>query len=180
MTAVSAPIDEPQRSVTSANQIYHVYPRRFAILIIFCFCSLSSGFQWIEYVIIQNIIVRYYNESLPEAIESKNNAVAWTSLLYMVSDTAKETGIVHRSTIDLGDVHSTDVSSHVAFGSLRNEDHLLYGRLSQCHRCFDQMRKCSSIAMVDRLQWTDCLCFCTIVYAWSVPTMRDETIEIVR
>lgn len=85
MTIVSAPNDVAERSVTSSNQIYHVYPRRFAILIIFCLCSLSSGFQWIEYVIIQNIIVRYYNQSLPDSIESKNNAVAWTSLLYMVN-----------------------------------------------------------------------------------------------
>ncbi|CAF2522528.1 unnamed protein product [Rotaria sp. Silwood2] len=70
---------------TNTTRVYKVYPRRFAILAIFCICSLSSGFQWIEYVIIQNIIVRYYNESLPESYEAKNNAVTWTSLLYMVT-----------------------------------------------------------------------------------------------
>ena len=31
-------------------RVYKVYPRRFAILGIFCICSLSSGFQWIQYV----------------------------------------------------------------------------------------------------------------------------------
>ncbi|CAF1300256.1 unnamed protein product [Rotaria sp. Silwood1] len=67
------------------SRVYKVYPRRFGILVIFCICSLSSSFQWIEYVIIQNIIVRYYNESLPESYEAKNNAVTWTSLLYMVT-----------------------------------------------------------------------------------------------
>ncbi|CAF3846518.1 unnamed protein product [Rotaria magnacalcarata] len=68
-----------------ATKVYKVYPRRFAILAIFCLCSLSSGFQWIQYVIIQNIIVRYYNESLPDSFEAKNNAVTWTSLSYMVT-----------------------------------------------------------------------------------------------
>ena len=69
---------------SNERRIYKVYPRRYAILAIFCLCSLSSGFQWIEYVIIQNIIVRYYNQSLPESYEAKNNAVTWTSLSYMV------------------------------------------------------------------------------------------------
>ncbi|CAF0883618.1 unnamed protein product [Didymodactylos carnosus] len=64
---------------------YRLYPRRFPILIIFCLCSLTSGFQWIEYVIIQNIIVRYYNESLPSAEHTANDMVTWTSLLYMVT-----------------------------------------------------------------------------------------------
>lgn len=69
---------------TAPVRTYKVYPRRFAILAIFCLTSLSSGFQWIEYVIIQNIIVRYYNQSLPENLNAKNTAVTWTSLSYMV------------------------------------------------------------------------------------------------
>jgi FLVCR family feline leukemia virus subgroup C receptor-related protein len=68
----------------TTERIYKVYPRRFAILAIFCICSLSSGFQWIEYVSIQNIIVRYYNQSLPEGYNAKNTVVTWTSLCYMV------------------------------------------------------------------------------------------------
>jgi hypothetical protein len=75
---------EPNCQTAAPTRVYKVYPRRFAILAIFCLCSLSSGFQWIEYVIIQNIIVRYYNESLPGDYEAKNNAVIWTSLSYMV------------------------------------------------------------------------------------------------
>jgi FLVCR family feline leukemia virus subgroup C receptor-related protein len=71
-------------TIPTTTRIYKVYPRRFAILAIFCICSLSSGFQWIEYVIIQNIIVRYYNQSLPGSYDEKNNAVTWTSLSYMV------------------------------------------------------------------------------------------------
>ncbi len=85
----SASNDEEDTSTAAPSatttKIYKVYPRRFAILTIFCICSLSNGFQWIEYVIIQNIIVRYYNQSLPEDYDSKNNAVTWTSLSYMVN-----------------------------------------------------------------------------------------------
>ena len=76
--------DRSNESIPTSASVYRVYPRRFAILAIFCVCSLSSGFQWIEYVIIQNIIIRYYNQSLPDSYEAKNNAVTWTSLTYMV------------------------------------------------------------------------------------------------
>lgn len=76
--------DNDTKIEADGSRTYIVYPRRFAILIIFCICSLSSGFQWIQYAIIQHIIVRYYNESLPESYEAKNNAVTWTSLSYMV------------------------------------------------------------------------------------------------
>jgi FLVCR family feline leukemia virus subgroup C receptor-related protein len=86
MMIFTASNDEQNTNIqtNSTTRIYKVYPRRFAILAIFCLCSLSSGFQWIEYVIIQNIIVRYYNQSLPESYDAKNTAVTWTSLSYMV------------------------------------------------------------------------------------------------
>ncbi|CAF4421643.1 unnamed protein product [Rotaria socialis] len=77
--------DSESKVAIDTTKVYKVYPRRFGILAIFCICSLSSGFQWIQYVIIQNIIVRYYNESLPDSFEAKNNAVTWTSLSYMVT-----------------------------------------------------------------------------------------------
>ncbi|CAF3563791.1 unnamed protein product [Adineta steineri] len=83
-------ITDPDIQTTSTTtiptiRVYKVYPRRFAILLIFCLCSLSNGFQWIQYTIIQNIIIRYYNESLPESDAAKNTAVMWTSLCYMVT-----------------------------------------------------------------------------------------------
>lgn len=81
--SVSASNDGPKNSTETK---YQLYPRRFPVLIIFCICSLSSGFQWIEYVIIQNIIVRYYNQSLPDSYGAKNSAVTWTSLIYMVGE----------------------------------------------------------------------------------------------
>lgn len=170
MTIVSAADDRINQS--AANQIYHLYPRRFAILIIFCLCSSSSGFQWIEYVIIQNIIIRYYNSSLPDAIESKNTAVAWTSLSYMV--TMKKWRIALQLNVNLlGHLHSIDVSSDVAFRSLWNENHLLYGCFSQCHRCSHQMFQCTSRSMVDRLRWTSDLCLCSVLYSRSVSSIAS-------
>ena len=54
-----------------------LYYRRFFILIIFCLYSMSSAFQWIEYAIIMDIIMKYYNTS--------ELAVTWTSMIYMLS-----------------------------------------------------------------------------------------------
>lgn len=51
--------------------------RRFLILGIFCLYSMSSAFQWIEYAIITDVIVDYYNVS--------SLAVYWTSMIYMAS-----------------------------------------------------------------------------------------------
>ncbi|XP_035683751.1 feline leukemia virus subgroup C receptor-related protein 1-like isoform X1 [Branchiostoma floridae] len=55
---------------------YKVYTRRWVILGIFCLCSMSNAFQWIQYGIISNIIVQYYNTS--------PFVVNWFSILYML------------------------------------------------------------------------------------------------
>lgn len=116
------------------NRAYILYPRRFAVLAIFCICSLSSGFQWIEYVIIQNIIVRYYNESLPEGYDAKNNAVTWTSLLYMVISQILIKNKFKRIFL-IGHLYSINVSRHVAIGSLWNENNMFNRSISQWFRC---------------------------------------------
>jgi len=54
-----------------------LYKRRFLILFIFSLYSMSSAFQWIEYAIITNIIIRYYGTT--------QLAVTWTSMIYMLS-----------------------------------------------------------------------------------------------
>ncbi|CAF1240167.1 unnamed protein product [Didymodactylos carnosus] len=81
----SVPVTKSIAITDNTPVIYRLYPRRFLILAIFCLCSLTNGFQWIEYVIIQNIIVRYYNESLPIEPHKANDMVTWTSLIYMVT-----------------------------------------------------------------------------------------------
>uniref|UniRef100_H2YHH0 Choline/ethanolamine transporter FLVCR1 n=1 Tax=Ciona savignyi TaxID=51511 RepID=H2YHH0_CIOSA len=52
--------------------------RRFLILGIFCIYSMSSAFQWIEYAIITDIILKYYKGT-------SSLAVVWTSMIYMLS-----------------------------------------------------------------------------------------------
>lgn len=52
-----------------------VYRRRWIVLTIFILYASVSAFQWIEYPIITNIVMRYYNVSA--------QAVDWTSIVYM-------------------------------------------------------------------------------------------------
>ncbi|XP_043200741.1 feline leukemia virus subgroup C receptor-related protein 2-like isoform X1 [Amphibalanus amphitrite] len=53
-----------------------IYKRRWPILALFVLYSTSNAFQWIQYSIINNIIVRYYNVTA--------FSVDWTSMIYMV------------------------------------------------------------------------------------------------
>lgn len=53
-----------------------VYKRRWIVLIIYILCNIISCFQWIEYCILTNIIMKFYNVS--------SVAVDWTSIIYMV------------------------------------------------------------------------------------------------
>ncbi|XP_046430582.1 uncharacterized MFS-type transporter C09D4.1 isoform X1 [Neodiprion virginianus] len=53
-----------------------LYKKRWAILGIFVFYSASNAMQWIQYSIIANIVMKYYDVT--------DEAVNWTSLIYMV------------------------------------------------------------------------------------------------
>ncbi|KAG5340264.1 FLVC2 protein, partial [Acromyrmex heyeri] len=53
-----------------------VYKKRWLMLIIYMIYSGSNFFQWIEYSIITNVVIRYYGVS--------SVMVNWTSMLYMV------------------------------------------------------------------------------------------------
>lgn len=54
-----------------------VYKRRWIMLALFVFYSMSNSMQWIQYTIISDIIEKYYNIS--------GTFVEWTSMIYMVS-----------------------------------------------------------------------------------------------
>lgn len=56
---------------------YVVYTRRWFILGIFVLYSASNAFQWIQYSIIANIVMKYYDVS--------STAVDWTSMIYMIT-----------------------------------------------------------------------------------------------
>jgi FLVCR family feline leukemia virus subgroup C receptor-related protein len=51
------------------------YHRRWLMLAIFILCSTTNSMHWLQYSIIANIMVRYYNVT--------NIAINWTSMIYM-------------------------------------------------------------------------------------------------
>jgi len=61
-----------------------IYFKRWIILFIFSFISLLSAFNWIEYNIIQDVTIAFYNESLPVGEIQQNDAVNWFSMVYML------------------------------------------------------------------------------------------------
>ncbi|XP_013188527.1 uncharacterized MFS-type transporter C09D4.1 isoform X2 [Amyelois transitella] len=56
---------------------YTVYPIRWVVLFIFVFYSASNSMQWIQYSIIQDAVVKYYDVS--------SNTVYWTSMIFMIT-----------------------------------------------------------------------------------------------
>ncbi|KAH9631634.1 hypothetical protein HF086_006626 [Spodoptera exigua] len=56
---------------------YVVYPIRWLVLFVFVFNSASNSMQWIQYTIIQDAIVKYYDVSSIQ--------VYWTSMIYMIT-----------------------------------------------------------------------------------------------
>ncbi|XP_046583268.1 feline leukemia virus subgroup C receptor-related protein 1-like [Haliotis rubra] len=67
-----------------ADESTKVYLRRWLMLTLFCSFSVTSAYQWIHLNIIANIVVRYYNSSLPGDSLQQETAVDWLSLVYML------------------------------------------------------------------------------------------------
>lgn len=56
--------------------VIKTYKRRWLVLTIYILCEAIGAFQWIEYSIITNIVMKYYDvDSL---------AVNWTTIIYLV------------------------------------------------------------------------------------------------
>ncbi|KAJ0063155.1 hypothetical protein NL108_012610, partial [Boleophthalmus pectinirostris] len=53
-----------------------LYPIRWVILFLYSSCALFNQYQWIQYAIISNIFMRFYNV--------KSFAINWLSMLYML------------------------------------------------------------------------------------------------
>jgi FLVCR family feline leukemia virus subgroup C receptor-related protein len=71
--SISLTLQEPG----AQQQLCRLYKRRWVILLIFVFYSMSNAMQWIQYSIISNIVTRFYGvDSL---------AVNWTSMIYMIT-----------------------------------------------------------------------------------------------
>ncbi|CAL1586218.1 unnamed protein product [Knipowitschia caucasica] len=54
-----------------------LYPRRFAVLAVFCLYSMVNAFQWIQYSIITSIFTHFYGVT--------NANIDWLSIIYMVA-----------------------------------------------------------------------------------------------
>lgn len=65
--------------------LFKSFNKRWLILAIFSSISMMNAFHWIQHNIIQDIIISYYNQSLPEGFVAKNDAVNWLSMIYMLS-----------------------------------------------------------------------------------------------
>lgn len=66
-------VESPKKSPSQ----YVVYPIRWVVLVIFVFYSASNSMQWIQYSIIQDAVVKYY--------DLNSITVYWTSMIYMIT-----------------------------------------------------------------------------------------------
>lgn len=62
---------------TGSAATTHLYKRRWGIVFLFSSYSLCSAYQWIQYGIISNIMMKFYN------VEAAT--VDWLSLIYMLT-----------------------------------------------------------------------------------------------
>ncbi|XP_076039064.1 histamine transporter [Oratosquilla oratoria] len=62
---------------TASQEVTKVYGIRWLMLLLFVMYSMSNAFQWIQYAIITDIIVKYYDVSA--------TAVNWLSMIFMVT-----------------------------------------------------------------------------------------------
>jgi hypothetical protein len=61
-----------------------LYFRRWLILFSFAFITMMSAFNWIEYSIVQDMVIQFYNQSLPEDPADQHDVVNWLSMIYML------------------------------------------------------------------------------------------------
>ncbi|XP_052241720.1 feline leukemia virus subgroup C receptor-related protein 2-like isoform X3 [Dreissena polymorpha] len=61
-----------------------VYKRRWVMLLLFVAYSFSNAYQWIHLNIIGNVIIEFYNESLPTDSFQQATAIDWLSMIYML------------------------------------------------------------------------------------------------
>ena len=72
-------------SESSKFEFTQVVFKRWIVLFVFSFITFLNAFNWIEYNIVQDITIAFYNESLPNDHASKNDAVNWFSMVYLIT-----------------------------------------------------------------------------------------------
>ncbi|XP_063401985.1 heme transporter FLVCR2-like isoform X2 [Mytilus trossulus] len=77
--------EDKTSKVTEDSILPQVYKRRWIILFLFSFVSLTNNFQWLHLNIIGDVLLNYYNASLPEDKFQKETALDWLSMVYMLA-----------------------------------------------------------------------------------------------
>lgn len=61
---------------TMTVELTRTFVKRWFMLAIFCLLSMTNAFQWLQYSIINNLLMQYYD--VPSL------AIDWTSMIYMI------------------------------------------------------------------------------------------------
>ena len=69
----------------SENVVPRVYKRRWIMLMLFTSYSFTNAYQWIHLNIIGNVVMKYYNSSLPESPYHQQLTIDWLSMIYMLA-----------------------------------------------------------------------------------------------
>ncbi|CAC5380052.1 FLVCR [Mytilus coruscus] len=73
--------EDKTSKVTEDSILPQVYRRRWIILFLFSFVSLTNNFQWLHLNIIGDVLLNYYNTSLPEDKFQQETALDWLSMI---------------------------------------------------------------------------------------------------
>jgi len=68
-----------------ASKIPYVSKKRWLILLLFSSISLTNGFQWLHLNIIGDVVLKYYNVSMPEDIFQKETTLDWLCMMHMLA-----------------------------------------------------------------------------------------------
>ena len=74
-----------EKDPSDLDQQPRVYKRRWMIVFLFAFYSLSNAYQWIHLNIIGDVILKYYNASMPEDQFQRETTLDWLSMVYMLA-----------------------------------------------------------------------------------------------
>ena len=68
-----------------ASEIPYVSKKRWLILLLFSSISLTNEFQGLHLNIIGDVVLKYYNVSMPEDIFQKETTLDWLCMMYMLA-----------------------------------------------------------------------------------------------
>lgn len=77
INSISECMMAPEPKLDDTTKIYKPTKYRWVILLLFVIYATSSTLQWIQYTIIQDVVVAYYGVD--------STLVSWTSMVYMVA-----------------------------------------------------------------------------------------------